>query len=255
MTSTDLDSRIRAALAAALTPAQLAMLDERRELLRTKPGRLPAQNAAHHLNRPRQAVLLVAATIALLVGTAVMTAGAPDPAVQAAQESAAASAAPINLAAEERIGDDIAPLFAGCASLAQATTEVWARLVALGYLGWSIETRDGGENARCVTASVSADVHAVYLIPSMGGTVRKAIDGLTAQLMSSCLDLATATALISSTLTGLGVTRFSVRSDGPVTAPIGQEAAIEDHIAAGCAVYSGSQSQSDGGWDFFITGG
>lgn len=80
------------------------------------------------------------------------------------------------------------------------------------------------------------------------------MDGVAAELMRRCLTRDEASALISSTLERLGVTGWSIGDDGPVTAPIGQEQAVLDHMAAGCYVYAGSQSQPAGGRVFYISG-
>lgn len=88
----------------------------------------------------------------------------------------------------------------------------------------------------------------------MGGDVAKAMDRVGLELMRRCLGRNEASALISSTLNDLGVTGWSIGNDGRVLAPIGQEDAVLTHIADGCFVYSGSQSQPDGGRVFYITG-
>lgn len=231
----DFDTRLRTALKrldAAVPPAG-----------QPSPGTVPFRRS----RRARQVVVLLAATVALLVGTAVATISAPAP-----RDPGQIAA---DAAAEERLDADLGRAMAGgCISFIEARSLVRERLDALGYAGWRIETRDGAEKSRCVGAAVVGDDHLIILLPSMGADVAAAMDGVRAELMRSCLDRAEATRLISSTLAKLGVTGWSVGDDGRLVVPIGQEEAVRRHIAQGCFVYSGSQSTPDGGRAFYISG-
>lgn len=250
MTSTDLDSELRSVLGAPMTDAQLAALDERLRQRRseTVEARRPMTSRLIGRHRRRQVVVLLAATVALVAATSVMTFSAPDPAKQAADGAA-------NLAAEERVRDDLGLRFADrCVDIAEARTTIRGRLDALGFSNWVIETRDGAENSRCVTAAPAGDSHAVYLIPSMGGDVAKAMDRVAAELMRQCLRRDDAIAFVAAALNRAGATNWRIATDGPLMTPIGQEDAVHKHIADGCFVYSGSQSQSDGSRVFYLAG-
>jgi hypothetical protein len=234
-----------------MTEAQLAALDERLRERRSSSIEAGRSMWARRVARPhrrRQGVVLLAATIALVAATSVMTFSAPDPAKQAAEGAA-------NLAAEERVRDDLGLRFADrCVGVAEARTTIRGRLDALGFADWVIETRDGAENSRCVTAAPAGDSRAVYLIPSMGGDVAKAIDQVAGELMRQCLGKEKALAFVAAALRNTGATRWSIRTDGPLMTPIGQEDAVLKHIADGCFVYSGSQTESDGSRVFYIVG-
>lgn len=72
------------------------------------------------------------------------------------------------------------------------------------------------------------------------------MQGMSEQLMSQCLNKDQAVELTSSVLNSLGVSDFSIITDGPLAIPDGQEAAIRSHIASGCFVYSMSGWSADG---------
>jgi hypothetical protein len=67
------------------------------------------------------------------------------------------------------------------------------------------------------------------------------------ELEDRCLNRADAFQLVSSTLTNLGITNFSVHADpwGPQGGPIDKLDFYRSHVAAGCFVYVGGQ-QRDG---------
>lgn len=191
--------------------------------------RPPSVSAPARQRRGRRVVLLLAAA-ALLMATSVATAqrllfpDVPQPALEAALEEVFAS---------------------GCVTATDATDAIRARLDASGFTGWGIESRPGAAQARCVAAGLVTPEHVVILLPAAGRDVAEAMAGVAEELMRRCLGKDEATQLVSSVLTSLGATDFSVRADpwGPQAAPIGQEEAVRSHVAAGCFVYSGM------GWD------
>lgn len=249
MTSPDLDAELREILGAPMTDSELARLDERLDdrLASARSAGIAATAPTAYADRHRRVIVLLAATVALLVATSVLTLGAPpppDPAQQAA-----------DFAAEERVRNDVGRLMAGgCLDVAEATTLIRGRLDALGLSDWAIETRDGAQSSRCVSAAPVGDGHVVLLIPGMGGDVAKAMDRVATTLRRQCLGKDDATALIASELTALGATRWTIRTDGPLPVRIGDEQAVRDHIAAGCFVYAGTQSRPDGERVFYIVG-
>lgn len=177
--------------------------------------------------RGRRIVILLAA--ALLLGTSVATAqrflfpDVPQPALEAA------------------LGEVFAET--GCVTATDATDAIRARLDALGYADWEIELRGGAAEARCVAAGLVTPEHVVILLPGAGRDVAKAMERVAEELMRRCLGRNDATELVSSVLTSLGVTDFSVRADpwGPQAGPIDQIDAYRSHVDAGCFVYVGIQ--------------
>jgi hypothetical protein len=93
-------------------------------------------------------------------------------------------------------------------------------------------------------------------MPGLGGPAARAMDELAATLMERCHRRDEAIALMASELDRLGVGNWSIRTDGPLAVPVGQQDAVREHIAAGCYVYSGNQASKsgDGGRVFFLAG-
>ena len=217
---TDFDTRLR---------ARLERLDAAVPTPRPPSAAAPVRRFRLR-GRRRLAVLLAAA--ALVVVASAGTAGGlfvdderdPHPDVTAA----------LGEVFNEVLADD------GCVTVAEATAPIRARLDALGHANWAIDARPGTEDSRCVAAVVFGSGQ-VVLLPAAGEEVSRALEGLWDALMSQCLGREDATALVSSTLTGLGVTDFSVNAQpgGSYGVPMGQEDAAREHIAAGCYVYAG----------------
>ncbi len=86
----------------------------------------------------------------------------------------------------------------------------------------------------------------VILLPVEAPAVVDAIGAVRDRLMSECLTEVEARALVGSVLDGLGVSQWSIRTDGPFGVPLGQEDAVRAHLAGGCTVWSGS-GHDDGG--------
>lgn len=212
------------------------------------PARQPTMTTGRRgKNRRAQGMVLLAAVVALLGATAIVATGAADPIAEAAENAFLGSA-------ETRISDDLGPRFsASCVSLEEGRVLVRSRLDALGYPDWVIETRDGAEKAQCVTGAGSG-LRAFYLIPSMGGPVGKAMEDIKADLLQRCLDRGEAERLVSSTLERLGATDWTIDVDDRGEVPVGGEQAFADHIAAGCWMYTRSESHPEGGRTYYITG-
>jgi hypothetical protein len=81
-----------------------------------------------------------------------------------------------------------------------------------------------------------------------------AMDDVRATLMAECLDKAEATQLIASTLGDLGVTEWSIRTDGGVAYPVGERDAYVQHTDKGCYVYGGRQRDAAGRLVYYIGG-
>ncbi len=221
----DFDDRLRArlerldaAIPAPRPPSRMAAVGRDARTAQARPSRK---------KRWRTIVILLAA--ALVLGTSAVTAqrflfpDVPQPALEAA----------------------IAEIFAqgDCITASEATDAIRARMDALGYADWAIESRPGVADARCVAAGVMTSTHAVLLFPAPGRDVLEALDGVAKELMLRCLGRNDAIELVSSVLTSLGVSGFSVRADpwGPQSAPIDQYDAYLAHVDAGCFVYAGIQ--------------
>ena len=248
----DFDASLRSKLqeleAAVPEVAMPVVADPRIAPMHTAPPK------THRFNRRRQGLVLLAAVVAMLGATAVVVVSAPDPVIQARAEAAAAADQARVTTAEQQILDDLGAQFAGaCFSLEDGRALVRSRLDALGYKDWTIETRDGAENAQCVGGAGSG-LRTIYLIPSMGGPVGTAMEALRADLMTRCLNHEDAAALVSSTLTRLGARGWTIATDTREEVSLDQEQAFEKHLAAGCWVYTRSESHPDGGRTFYITG-
>ncbi len=84
--------------------------------------------------------------------------------------------------------------------------------------------------------------------------VAEAMHDVAERLMGTCLNQDQATDLITTTLSSLGVSDFSVRTDGPLVHPIGQGDVVRNHISAGCFVYSGAGQDAGGRFVQYISG-
>ena len=150
---------------------------------------------------------------------------------------------------EPRLEGAIEGVFADrvCRPLGVAQPEVRAAMDTAGYADWTIEPREGADDARCVGASVIPPLHVVMLMPIAGWEVTDAMDWLMEELRTNCLNRAEAMQLASSVMHGLGISDFSIRADpwGPKAVPLdtpgGPEAYIE--LAEACFVYSGVQQE------------
>ncbi len=221
----DFDERLRvrlerldAAIPAPRAPSRVAAVENEAATAQARPSRK---------KRRRTVIILLAA--ALLLGTSAVAAqrflfpDVPQPALEAA----------------------LAEVFAqsDCMMASDATDAIRARMDALGYVDWAIESRPGVADARCVAAGVMSSLHAVLLLPAPGRDVLEALDGVANELMLRCLGRSEAIELVSSVLISLGVSDFSVRADpwGPQVAPLDQIDAYRAHVEAGCFVYGGIQ--------------
>lgn len=236
---TDFDTRLRTRLERldaaipAPRPPSVSVVDGR------LAGMAPARPARQRRGRR---VILVLAAAALLMATSVATAqrflfpDVPQPALEAALKEVFAQS--------------------GCVTATDATDAIRARLDALGYADWEIESRPGAEHARCVAGGLLTPEHVVILLPAAGREVAEAVAGVWDELMRRCLGKDEATQLVSSVLTSLGETDFSVRADpwGPQAGPIDQIEAVRSHVAAGCFVYSGMGRDADGHANYYLWG-
>ena len=141
-----------------------------------------------------------------------------------------------------------------CVTGAEATLRISDDLAALGYNDWVIESRPGAEPDRCVVAGFVPTRKQVVLLPASGPTVAAAMQGVAATLMSECLNKDEATALVTSVLSGVGETDFTISTDGPLAYPSGQGDAVRSHIASGCFVYSAMGWDADGRPVYYISG-
>ncbi|MGZ4150308.1 MAG: hypothetical protein ACXVQJ_09735 [Actinomycetota bacterium] len=226
----DIEERIRS----ALRPYRAA---------ENLPGRMTPGRARRSLTKPtargRTLVVVLAAAVLVTV-TTVALAGLPvfdDETPPPLQQS-------------------IEDIFAGgrCVTGAEATQRISEGLAALGYNDWVIESRPGAESDRCVVAGFVVTKKQVVLLPASGPTVSAAIQGVAATLMSECLSKDDAIALVTSVLSGIGQTDFTISTDGPVGYPLGQQDAVRSHIASGCVVYSATGWDANGRPVYYISG-
>jgi len=128
----------------------------------------------------------------------------------------------------------------GCVQADQATALLQDQLSTLDLTGWTIEARPGASGSRCVMGAILASQAQVILLPVEAPTVVDAMHAIEARLMADCMTEDEARAFVDSTMDGLGVTAWSIRTDGPIVFRNGQQEAVESHIASGCTVWGGS---------------
>lgn len=218
----------------------------RTEMNRTEMNRGEGQPDVPHARRPHQRrgrrIAIVLAAAAVVMAAAVATAGGPtgDDSQQLAPELQGA----VELVFSQ----------GRCVTASDAVDGIRARIDALGYDDWAIESGEGVQTNGCVSAGFNTSQKTILLIPAGGPQVAEAMQRVAEELRSRCLGKAQATELVSSVLTGLGVTDWSIRTDGPLAYPIGQREAVQSHIDSGCFVYSGSGHGPGGQSTYYISG-
>jgi hypothetical protein len=90
--------------------------------------------------------------------------------------------------------------------------------------------------------------------PPANPALSRAMQGFRERSMAECLSEQEARASIASTLRDLGVTEWSIRTDGGVSYPVGQHDAYLRHTDRGCYVYGGNGWDADGRPVYYIGG-
>jgi hypothetical protein len=227
---------------------RLARMLERLDAAVPTPGQPLPVAAPPTGHRRRRRVILVLAAAALLTAASVIAAtGTQRPRTPA--ETAKDDAD------EARVFADLGALLSDrCLPLAQATKLFREHLDALGLQRWTIRIlQDQVREARCVGAAPVGADREVVVLPSMGGDVDKALDGVSADLLTRCLTAKEASALVRSTLVGLGRTDANVQIRPAWAFPAGDGGAFVKHMAEGCAVYSGAQFDNAGRYTWFVS--
>jgi hypothetical protein len=177
------------------------------------------------------AVAVVAATAVGAIGQIAERSESGDPGVQAIIDS----------------------VFDGsCVTSDVAVTDLNESLSAGGYSTWQVTSRADGSD--CVAGGLDPRSETVILFPVQSPSVTDAMHGVQADLMSRCLDKDQAIQFISSVLSGANVKGFAVLTDGPFSFPLDQQREVEEHVAEGCYVYSGSGHDADGNPVYFLSG-
>lgn len=140
-----------------------------------------------------------------------------------------------------------------CVGADEAITLVQEQLTGLGLSSWAVQARPGATGTRCVAAGLDLTHEQVVLIPIERPAVVEAMAAIEAHLKSACLGEDEARAFVGSVLEGLGVTNWSISTNGPVAYPIGEEDSLHAHVADGCTVWSLSGHGADGGLVIYLT--
>jgi hypothetical protein len=202
-------------------------------------GALRPRSRPPHPGRARMLTILLAAA-AVVIGVTTATAGV--------LEFNDETPAPLQQAIDAIFAEG------RCVTGTEATEAIDARLTALGYADWRIESRPSVQPDGCVAAGFVATEKRIVLLPASGPTVAEALEGAAAALMNECLGKEEAIEFISSVLTGLGQSDFTISTDGPLAYPEGQEEAVRTHIASGCFVYSAMGWDAEGRPVYYISG-
>jgi len=161
----------------------------------------------------------------------------------------AASSSPMSdpTADEDRVLFALTGAFANesCLSLQDAAKRVREHLDASGFDAWSVSWSARLEDSACVTAAVAAADSEVVLIPT-AVNLAAANERILASLTAGCLNEDEARDLVVEVLATLGVTSYSIRTDGPIAYPSGQRELVAGRLAAGCVIFSGSGSDARG---------
>lgn len=141
-----------------------------------------------------------------------------------------------------------------CTTAAEAERSLQESLEESGYTDWSVLKGPALRSTTCVGASVDTLKKHVVLVAVLSPEARQAMQRVTEDLYSRCLSKQEAIEHVTSVLRGLGEADFGVQTDGPLTAPLGREDEILDHVAAGCWVYSGTGTSTSGQRTYFLSG-
>jgi len=184
------------------------------------------------ITRAGKLVLALSAAMIVAVGTVMAASNSPmsDP-----------------TADEDRVLFALSKAFANdsCLPLQQAATRVREHLDASGFDAWSISWSTQLEDSACVTAAVAPADTEVVLIPT-AVNLAAANERILASLTAGCLSEDEARDLVVEVLATVGVTSYSIRTDGPIAYPSAQRELIAGRIAAGCVIFSGSGSDERG---------
>lgn len=140
-----------------------------------------------------------------------------------------------------------------CVGANEATGLIQDQLSGLGLSEWAVEARPGASGTRCVIAALDSAHEQVILLPVEAPAVVDAMGAVQDRLISECLTEDEARAFVGSVLDGLGVTEWSISTDGPFGVPVGQEDAVRAHVADGCTVWSGSGHDDGGALVIYLT--
>jgi hypothetical protein len=233
MTNFDDDLRTRLARIEAAMPTPAA------PVLRVGTRRGP--------NRRRQGLmLLVAATVFLSAAAIATVASQPDTrAVDEAQRMV--EQGQVDRALDGAFAD-------ACLSVDKATAAIRERLEAAGMRGWTIRAGADTAQATCVTGAYSGDPKEILLMPSMGGPLAKAVEGLRADMRASCYDRDAAVAMVQAVLDANGQAGRPIEVRGISQMPLDGGDEYVAHIKGGCYVFETSQWDDQGRRTFFIAG-
>lgn len=142
-----------------------------------------------------------------------------------------------------------------CVTAAQAERELQALLDEFGYREWRIR-RDVGVTAdhRCVSATFVTPDLEIRLIQALHPDVIAGLDEVRAELYEKCVGQEEAIALVQATLRALGETDADVQPGGPIAWPLDRREEIEDHVEAGCFIYSTIGYTAEGHRIYYVAG-
>ena len=232
----DIEERIRAAVQAYRANENVSV----RKVGGATPIGRSVEEGARSRSRRRSRLAIVLTVAVLLIGTGAAVAGVvlytgetPPPLQNAI--------------------DDI---FRGgaCVTGADATQEINDALTTLRYSDWTIESRPGATADHCVVAGFVSSTRQIVLLPVSGPTLSAALQSLNTALLGACFGKEEATALVTSVLSAVGETDFTVSTDGPLAFPLGQGDAVRSHVASGCFVYSATGWDAEGRQVVYIIG-
>lgn len=112
------------------------------------------------------------------------------------------------------------PIFAGdCPRASQASNAVAKTLGDLGYSGWSVESHSGITPDGCANVSIDTEKHQVILMPALSGVVKSALQELRDNSYDSCFTELQVAEMLTTALTRLGLSDFTITRDGRLVAP------------------------------------
>jgi hypothetical protein len=198
-------------------------------------------------NRQRQGFGVLAAA-AVFLSLAAIAAVASQPDTSAADEAR-------RQIEQEQVDQALTGAFDDdCLGVDAATAVIHERLDAAGLDGWTVRATESTSKASCAAGAYSGDPKEILLMPSMGGPLAKALEGLRAEMRTSCYDREAAIAMVQAVLDAHGQGDRPIEVRGIAMTPGDDPDGYVAHIESGCYVYESSQWDGQGRRTYFIAG-
>lgn len=141
-----------------------------------------------------------------------------------------------------------------CLPADEAHEAIDAVLANEGLAGWQVRYGPGATESSCVGAALDVVQSFVLLLPALPDEVRWALEGLRSDLLDQCVGADEAARLLTTVLEAANEDDFIVDRTGLVGGPVSDLRRIEEHVASGCFIYSGTGLDPSGRRIYYLAG-